>query len=180
MNPMVTWGLLVTWLLHDLEELRTMPGWGGRNLPRLRRLYPKVPERVWSVLDLPRAQVALAIGLMGAFILAASWDGARTGGRSTFFQIVLVGFGLHALVHLGQSALARGYTPGVVTAPLLVAPFTVWAWLQLDREGLTSWADSGDTALAVVGFALLVPALHGSARLLLWAVGRLRNRTART
>ena len=179
-NRRVSWGLLVTWLLHDLEELLTMPGWGRRNIPRLRRLYPRVPERVWSVLDMSRAQVYLAIGMMGAFVLAAAVDGARTGGRSKFFQVVLIGFGLHALLHLGQSALARGYTPGVVTAPVIVAPFSVWAWLQLDREGLAGEVGGGDAALAVAGFAVLVPALHGNARLMVWAVSRLRTRPAKT
>ena len=61
MNRRVSWGLLVTWLLHDLEELLTLPGWGRRNIPRLRRLYPRVPERVWSVLDMSHRLMVWAV-----------------------------------------------------------------------------------------------------------------------
>jgi Protein of unknown function with HXXEE motif len=177
MSPLVTWGLFGAWVLHDVEELLTMPDWGRRNIPRLRRRYPRIPERLWRMLDLSPAQVYTAIGLMGAVIFAAAADGARTDGRSSFFQVVLAGFGLHSLAHLGQSALVRGYTPGVVTAPVVVAPFGLWAWHRLDQAGALGAA--GDTAdallLGLAGFALLVPALQGGAWLLVRAGRRLRS-----
>ncbi len=125
---LATWGLFVAWLLHDIEELVIMPRWASRNGARLRGRFPRVPERVWRALDYPPAQVYLGVGLVGVVMLAAAWDGARTGGTSAFYLIVLAAFGLHGLVHLGQSALVRGYTPGLWTAPVIVLPFTVWAW----------------------------------------------------
>ena len=39
MTGWATWGLFLAWLLHDIEELLTMPGWCGRNVARFTRLY---------------------------------------------------------------------------------------------------------------------------------------------
>ena len=160
MTALATWGLFVAWLVHDLEELFTMPHWGRRNAVRLRRMYPRVPERVWSALDPSPVQVAVAIGLVGLVVLGAAVDGARTGGRSAYFQVALLAFGLLAIVHLGQSALARGYTPGVVTAVLVVAPFSVWAWGRLGGP-----VGGGTVLVAVLLIPLVVGTAQGVARL---------------
>lgn len=112
----VTWGLLAAWAANDLEEIATMAGWLRTARPKLRKRLPWVPDRMWQRADLSQREVNTAIGLMGAVIAAAA-DGARTGGRSPFFGAVLVGFGLHGVVHLAQSAAYGGYTPGVATSP---------------------------------------------------------------
>jgi hypothetical protein len=168
---LATWGLFVAWLVHDVEELVTMPYWGRRNADRLRRRYPRVPERVWHLIDFSPAHVYLAIGMVGVVMLAAAWDGARTGGRSAVFQIALAGFGLHGLVHLGQSALARGYTPGVLTAPVVVLPFSLWAWWALARHGVPGRIDGTGILLAILLLPLLVGGAHALARGVL-ALGR--------
>ncbi|WP_425569479.1 HXXEE domain-containing protein [Nonomuraea salmonea] len=52
------------------------------------------------------------------------------------------------MVHLAQAALFRGYTPGVVTAPLVVLPYAVWAWRRLRAAGVpTTSKPSGLLAL---------------------------------
>ena len=85
----VTWGLLLAWAVHDAEELATMPEWVQRARPRLQRRLPWVPAGVWSRLTVTRAHSTVAIVLMGCLVAAAAADGARTGGRSPFFQTVL-------------------------------------------------------------------------------------------
>jgi Protein of unknown function with HXXEE motif len=162
---LATWGLFVAWLAHDVEELVTMPHWARRNAGRLRARFPRVPERFWRAIDQTRPQVYLAVALVGVVMLAAAWDGGRTGGRSAFYQIVLVVFGLHGLVHLGQSALVRGYTPGVLTAPLIVLPFAGWAWWVLDRHGVGGHLTAGDVVLGLVLFPFVVAGALGLARL---------------
>jgi Protein of unknown function with HXXEE motif len=99
----------------------------------------------------------------------ATGAGLSTGGRSAFFQLALLAFGLHSVVHLLQSALLRGYTPGVVTAILVVAPYPWWAWLQIRHarivnDGGASWAS------AIALFAVVVL----GARLIALLVSRLR------
>ncbi|MFD4663168.1 HXXEE domain-containing protein [Streptomyces halstedii] len=132
----VAWGLFAAWAVHDAEELATMARWTAEARPRLRARFPGVPEGVWRRLDLSQREVNTAVGLMGGVVAAASAAGARTGGRSAFFQTCVVGFGLHGVVHLAQSAAYRGYTPGVVTAPLVVIPYTVHALRRLASSGI--------------------------------------------
>jgi hypothetical protein len=146
--------LFIAFVVHDAEEWFTMPGWVGRNADRLRRMYPRLPERVLRRLDLPATQIRVAIALLGLVFLLAAADGARTAGQSLLFQVVLVGFGVHALGHVGQAVLVRAYTPGVVTAVLVVAPFSVWAWWRVGTAG----AVRGDATL-VLGVLAIAPAI---------------------
>lgn len=101
---------------------------------------------------------------MGLIVLAASARGAQTGGRSPFFQSALFGFGAHGFGHLALTALHRGYTPGVATAPTVVIPYSLWAWRELGRAGVRR---DGSRAC---GGGLMIPvalaAVHGAARLI--------------
>ncbi|MEU0301418.1 HXXEE domain-containing protein [Streptomyces sp. NPDC006175] len=161
----VTWGLFAAWAVHDAEELATMARWAATARPRLQERFPRVPDTVWRRMDLSQREVNTAIGLMGGVVAAASAAGARTGGRSRFFGTVLFGFGLHGAVHLAQSAAYRGYTPGAVTAPLVVIPYSVWAVRRLAAAG----APVGGGRSAAVGLALfpvVAGGVQGLARLL--------------
>jgi hypothetical protein len=164
----VTWGLLVAWLIHDLEEWATIPAWSRLTAERLVRRYPRFPGRILSVLRTTRLEATISIALVGVLIAAAAWVGASDAGRSGFFQVVLLAFGLHAVVHAAQSVLARGYTPGVITALIVVAPYSWWAWHRLDRAGVASSGGPASWALAIAAFPVAVIA----ARLLALAVGR--------
>jgi hypothetical protein len=125
---------------HDIEELITTPGWGRRNASRLSHLYPWAPDWLWSRMDMSRSHmtIAIAITMMALFMLAAAADGASSAGTSWFYQAALIGFGIHGIGHLGMSALARSYTPGVLTAPIIVVPFSLWAWRTLEQAGAVS------------------------------------------
>ncbi|MET9800384.1 HXXEE domain-containing protein [Streptomyces sp. NPDC006368] len=172
--PAVTWGLLAAFAVHDLEELATMPAWASAQVDRLRESHPKVPERVWSAMSVTPGHAATAIGLMGLVVGAASADGARTGGRSPFFQTVLAGFGLHAVSHVAQSAALRRYTPGVVTTPLVVAPFSLWAWRELRRGGVLREVGTRNVVSSAMMFPLGILGVHAAA----FGVRRLARWTA--
>jgi Protein of unknown function with HXXEE motif len=175
MTAWVTWGLFLAWLLHDIEELITMPGWGGRNAARLSRLYPSAPDWLWSRMDMSRTHVTVAITVMSLFMLAAAADGASSAGTSWFYQAVLIGFGIHGIGHLGMRALARSYPPGVLTAPIIVIPFSLWAWCTLENAG----AVSAGTSNLFVALALLPTVILSSNALtivLLWTLRTLPRR----
>ncbi len=165
----VTWGLLVAWAVHDLEELATMAPSSRRIVTRLRSRYPQLPGGVWERLEVSPAHVAVAIGLMGTVMAAAAAAGARSGGRSGFYQAVLAGFGWHAVGHLAQAAAVGGYAPGVVTAPVIVAPFSVWAWRRLRAAGVP--ADLGSSSAWAM---VLLPVTLGTVH---FAAHRLTRRT---
>jgi hypothetical protein len=169
----VTFGLLAAWAVHDLEEVAVMPGWAGGHVPGLRERYPRVPERVWQRLEATDGrEFAVAVALMAGVVAAAAGDGHRTGGRSGFYQGALNGFGLHALVHLGQAVAVRGYTPGVVTSPLVVIPFTLWARGRVRRAGVLRPARPRDVAQGLALAAVATVGTHAVARRLLRRGGR--------
>jgi hypothetical protein len=152
-----TWGLLGAWAAHDLEELITMAPASRQIVARLRARYPQVPDGVWARLEVPPTQAAVAVGLVGAVITAAAAAGGRSSGRSAFYQAVLAGFGWHAVGHVAQAVAVGGYAPGVVTAPLVVAPFSLWAWRRLRAAGVP--ADLGRSS--AWGLVLLPVTLGG-------------------
>ncbi|TFV63690.1 HXXEE domain-containing protein [Geodermatophilus sp. DF01-2] len=129
----VTWGLFAAWALHDAEELCTMAGWADRARPRLEQNLPWVPAAVWDRMSVSQEHATAAIGVMACVIGTAAARGAHTNGRSPLYQATLAGFGLHAVPHLASAVVTRGYTPGVLTAPTVVAPFALWAWRRLRR-----------------------------------------------
>ncbi|NRQ39248.1 HXXEE domain-containing protein [Nonomuraea sp. NN258] len=156
----MTWGLLAAWAVHDAEELATMAGWARAARPRLERLWPGVP---WERFEVSQRHVNVAIGLMGGVMAGASALGARTGGRSPAFQSALAAFGAHGVVHLVLAAATRGYTPGAATAPLVVIPFSVWAWRRLKRAGVPVRAPGGP---ALAALPLVLGGVHALAHLL--------------
>ncbi|MFJ9712524.1 HXXEE domain-containing protein [Streptomyces sp. NPDC101234] len=138
MRADVTLGLPAAWTVHDLEEVATVPGWARERVPVLRQRFPRVPERMWQLMEsTDGGEFAVAVaGMAVVTAAAAAADGYRTGGRSPFYQAALNGFGLHGLVQLARAATMRGYTPGAVTSPLLVIPFTLWARGRLRGAGV--------------------------------------------
>ncbi|MDI3404797.1 HXXEE domain-containing protein [Streptomyces cavernicola] len=166
----VTLGLFAAWLVHDLEELATVPRWTRTRVPALRRRFPQVPERLWRSMEgMHGREFALAVAGVGLVMASAAADGHRTGGRSAYYQSVLGGFGLHGLVHLAQAAAVRGYTPGSVTSPLLVVPFTLWARGRLRRAGVLRPTTAADAALSLGLAAATAVGAHAAARKLLGA-----------
>ncbi|MGW5423564.1 HXXEE domain-containing protein [Streptomyces sp. NPDC003943] len=136
-NSLVTYGLFAAWALHDAEEVAFGPRWMRENLPRLRKRFPAVPEPVWRALgSVDDREFRAAVAVMAGIVGSAAVAGGRSGGRSAFYQGALNGFGLHGLVHLAQAAAVRGVTPGSVTSPLVVIPFTLWARGRLRKAGV--------------------------------------------
>jgi hypothetical protein len=154
--------LLAAWIVHDLEELWTMPDWSQRAPEQLAEAFPGVPAAVTEQLPMSRAEASTAIAVTGLVMAAAAASGARSGGRSQFFQTALTGFGMHAVTHLAQSALLRRYTPGLVTTPLVVVPFSLWAHRQLRRYGVPA---APSNPRLTVALAAVVPLSHAIARL---------------
>ncbi|MFF8731001.1 HXXEE domain-containing protein [Streptomyces sp. NPDC015171] len=164
----VTWGLLAAWAVHDAEEVVMVPRWLRARMPELRERFPGVPERVWRGLAaVDRREFGTAVAAMAVVVALAAADGRRTGGRSAVYQTALNGFGAHGLVHLAQAAAVRGYTPGSVTTPLVVLPFTLWARGRLRRAGLLRPARPQDIWQGLAFAAAATAGTHTVARRLL-------------
>ncbi|QTE03083.1 HXXEE domain-containing protein [Streptomyces cyanogenus] len=161
----VTFGLLAAWAVHDTEELVTVPRWVRTRLPELRERFPRLPETLWrQVGSVDAREFTTAVAAMAVVVAAAAADGHRTGGRSTVYQTALDAFGLHGVVHLAQAAVLRSYTPGSVTSPLVVIPFTLWARTRLRRAGVLRPTRARDMALALTFAAAAATGTHALAR----------------
>lgn len=164
-NSLLTYGLFAAWAVHDAEELAFGPRWVRENLPALRRRFPQAPEAVWRAMErVDEREFRVAVGAMAAIVGSAAVAGARSGGRSAFYQGALNGFGLHGLVHLAQAAAVRGYTPGSATSPFVVVPFTLWARGRLRRAGVLRPTRARDVAAGLALAAGATVASHAIAR----------------
>ncbi|MFJ9178663.1 HXXEE domain-containing protein [Streptomyces sp. NPDC102360] len=160
----VTLGLFAAWALHDTEEVLTAPRWIRRNVPRLRERWPGAPERVWRVLEgADEREFTAAVGVMAGIVGAGAVAGWASGGRSATYQAMLNGFGAHGLLHIGQAVAVRGYTPGVVTSPVLVVPFALWARRRLAKAGVLRPGRARDVVAGVAWAAAATAVSHGVA-----------------
>jgi len=176
----------LAFLAHDLEEVLTAGHWQRTGAAALRRRFPRAPERLIDVAVPSPRQMTIAVGMVGLGVLSATGtalidlasareqaaSGApaatRPAGEMRLFRVALAAFTTHGITHLASSAGLRSYTPGVVTVPLVIAPYSLWAWRTLRASGLrpdprelagTVAAGTAVTFPLVVGAQLLARAL---------------------
>jgi hypothetical protein len=149
-------GLLVSWAIHDLEEILGARYWREVAIPRLRARYPAVPDAVWRRAEVETAQMAIAVGLVGIPVGIAAFRGVSTKGGSELFQVAVAGYGLHGVGHIAGSLLVRDYTPGVLTSPLIVIPYALWARRRLQPSGDWQPIPGRDLGLSLLAVPLLV------------------------
>ncbi|WP_411968133.1 HXXEE domain-containing protein [Haloferax sp. YSSS75] len=165
------WVLPISWVVHDVEEILTIEPWSRRWTRRIDGQTSGfgVQKRLVAVLASTRRQYTLAVGLVGCIVVGATIAGTLdpTGVGLVVYLTILGGYFLHAFVHLGQSALLRGYTPGVVTAVLVVVPSSLFLYWRLFAAGVV---DARLVAVTATGGLLsFVPIVVGAN----WAARRL-------
>ena len=145
-------GLFGAWVVHDAEEMLTMSKNSRWILKRMPPWLP-IPEEL-RARGVSQTHVNLSLALMAGLMATASALGVRSSGRSSFFRGALLAFGMHGFSHIGASALTGRYTTGVVTAPLIVIPYWLWARGVLRRHGIAD-QDGPASAMAVANLPLL-------------------------
>ena len=71
------------------------------------------------------------------------------------FTTGLAIFFVYVFGHVGQSLFFRAYTPGVITAVLVVLPYSLYGFHRLFAANLID--SNGFTTLVLVGALLFVP-----------------------
>jgi hypothetical protein len=128
------WAGPVLFLIHDTEEILTIAPWlrdHGAELPSVLRRFSGITT----------GEFALAVLVLFLGFLAVAAHGARRarqGRVSVPFLLVAGAFAGNGITHLGQAALLGGYTPGLVTALLMVLPYGVLLGEQMRRTGLVT------------------------------------------
>ena len=160
------WLLPLAFVIHDGEEILTMPRWIAEHRPLLERIAQTgtPARRVVDNLPTTTAQVAIAVAVELAVLLLATVlfsRRPRPGFALYFYAAALGVFTAHSLTHLGQTLLLGAYTPGVVTAVLIVPAAGVYLYKHLFEAGLLTRRSAWLSGLAgVVGIVPLLLTAH--------------------
>lgn len=160
------WLLPLAFVIHDGEEILTMPRWIAEHRPLLERIaHTGTPaRRVVDNLPTTTAQVAIAVAVELAVLLLATVlfsRGPRPGFALYLYAAALGVFTAHSLTHLGQTLLLGAYTPGVVTAVLIVPAAGVYLYKHLFEAGLLTRRSAWLSGLAgAVGIVPLLLTAH--------------------
>lgn len=161
MKPMtrLSLGLFTAWALHDAEELLTMAKNTQQILPQLPRWLPiPVTNRIRNE-GMSQKHVNTGLAIMAVLVAIVSAQGVRTQGRSALFRGAVLVFGVHGFTHIASTVMMRSYTSGVVTSPVIVIPYWLYARRVLREHGLKD-NDPPATRAALSVLPLLF-GLHG-------------------
>lgn len=134
------WLFIVTFMIHDFEEIIFVERWMNKNHASARLAFPK-PLRRWfdSFRNITSSQFAVAVALEFIIFIPTTI-------MATDFHhfLLFIGFNaillIHVFTHLFQSLFLRMYTPGVVTAVFVTLPYTVYLFYRLADIGILNWA----------------------------------------
>ena len=156
----VLWLLPVIFIIHDGEELLTMPGWVASHQQELARLAAMSDVAAEMVRSLPKttSQVAVAIGFILLLFVSVTIGAAISGRRGFWLYAYASLLGvlfLHVFTHIAQAILVGGYAPGVIGAIVAIIPGALYLYKRLFEARLLTLKSSIITAL--IGFALFIP-----------------------
>ena len=148
----------VAFALHDLEEVLAADTWGRTAPDRIRDRFPGAPALLVRAVGVTTFQMAVAVGVVGVGVGVAAGSALRDlDGDLGLLPPALVAFAGHGATHLLATAAYGGYTPGVGTVPLVIAPYSLWAFRALRRAaapapsmGGRDGATAGAVALGLV------------------------------
>jgi Protein of unknown function with HXXEE motif len=158
----VIWGFPLAYLLHDLEEIFTIEKWMSINRDKIFEIAEKnrLLKRFARSADLTTGQFTFAFLLLFIIVTLSSYFATKRFASSMgldFFTSLLGVMFLHVFTHVGQTVLLRKYTPGVITAILVMLPYTVYTYHRLLHSGMVNVTSIFITA--VVGLMFVIPLL---------------------
>lgn len=156
------WLLPIAFIIHDAEEVLTMPDWVALHHDQLTAIFGRLhlPEQALDVIHITRPALLLGVGILLAIFVLVTECARRAGGQGVWqfaFAVVLGGFFLHGFTHLAQAVYFGGYAPGAITAGVMVIPASIYLYTRLDRSRLLTRRTAVVTAL--IGLAAFVPAI---------------------
>lgn len=137
--PSLIWLYLAVFMVHDFEEIIVVERWMRRNGDRIQQVAPKwIAPRLARLRDARSDQFAVPVLLEFIFFIPVTWLAADHGRYAWFLGINMLML-LHVLTHVGQSLLFRRLTPGVVTAVLLIPPYSFYLFHRMFQAGIADW-----------------------------------------
>lgn len=156
----VLWLLPFVFIIHDGEELLTMPGWIASHQQELNQFAQLNETAAEAVRSLPvtTTRAAVSIGLILVLFVVVT-IGATISNRRGFwlyaYACLLGVLFLHVFTHIAQAIIFSGYVPGLIGAVLAVIPGALYIYKRLFEAELLTWKSA--TVTALIGFGLLIP-----------------------
>jgi hypothetical protein len=154
------WILPLVFVLHDTEELLTMPGWIARHEIDLHRMGERSEVVASSLASIPRttAQAGASIGVLFLIFLvvtfAAYWA-FPSRGWVYGYACLLGALFLHVFTHIIQAIYFQEYVPGLVGAMVAIVPGSLYLYKRLFEARLLTLKSAAVTAL--IGLAAVLP-----------------------
>ena len=156
------WFFPLAFLIHDGEEIMTMPAWieqNGAALAHVAALGP-IGNRIVENLATTTAGVTVAVAFELGLILIATILVARNlqqGFGLYFYAAMLGAFTFHFVTHVAQAVIFGGYIPGVVSAALVIPPVSFYLYRRLFAANLLTWRSA--VVSTIVGAIFLLPTI---------------------
>ncbi|OAB45570.1 HXXEE domain-containing protein [Paenibacillus antarcticus] len=150
----LVWLFIIAFVLHDLEEIIWVEVWIKKNRNHVMNTVPRrIRKRLGKLLNITSGQFAVAVLLELILFIPFTFIAAEQGKLFIFLSFNTL-FLIHVFTHVGQSIYMKMYTPGVVSAVLIVLPYTLYLLNRLINEGLVTW---GEVWLSIPVGVMLLP-----------------------
>jgi hypothetical protein len=147
---LVIWTFPFAFLIHDIEEIFTMERFTRENRERF-------PHLLRNIIVTNTTQFSVAVGILFALTLLASYLATQSPRKMDLFTFALAVFLVHVIGHVSFPIFFRSYTPGLITALLIVLPYSLYTFYRLFSANLL---DGESFTLSIfVGALLLAPLL---------------------
>jgi hypothetical protein len=156
----VLWLLPIIFMIHDAEELFTMPGWLASHEQEINRFagLSETTAEIARSLPVTFGQAAAAIGFFLVIFIAVTIGASFSKGSGFWFYAYACLLGvlfLHVFTHLAQAIFVGGYVPGLVGAIVAIIPGAYYIYKQLFERKLLTVKLAVITAF--IGLALFIP-----------------------
>lgn len=137
------WLVSSVFILHDFEEIIVIEKWLRKNEKDLLNVIPeRFHSYFYKVFPRNTAGFAVAVLLEYIEIMALTLIAASGTGNAWNFLGVLAVVSilfLHCFTHIGQAILLKRYTPGVLTAIILLIPFSLYFYHYFLSKQIINW-----------------------------------------
>jgi len=121
---LVIWAFPVAFLIHDLEELVTTERFSRENRERF-------PKLLRGLATISTAQFLIAMMVLLVLTVVAAYLATRPLRDMTVLTLTLSIFLVHVIGHIAFPVFFRRYTPGLITALVIVLPYSLYALYRL-------------------------------------------------
>ncbi|MCM3550707.1 Uncharacterised protein [Niallia circulans] len=160
--PSLIWLFLAFFMIHDFEEIIFVEGWAKKRYESVYQTIPSFYKPIFRIFNgITSSQFAFAVFIEFIIFIPVTYLAAEQQMFTWFLGFNVIAF-LHVFTHVGQALLLRMYTPGVITAIIVILPYSLYLFYRLEMEyniqinDLIASIPYGLTIIPIVAFGHLL------------------------